>query len=271
MSLPEGKYVEVEGQRVHYHEAGEGDRTLVFFHGSGPGASGYSNFKGNFPFFAERGFRVLVPDTVGYGHSSKPSDAKYTLQWMTDHARGFLDAVGADTFSVVGNSMGGAMAIRLALDLPDRVEKLVLMAPGGLEDRETYMAMEGIRRMIRAIFKAGINAETMRGIFELQLHDSSLLTEETLAERLAIAPSQPKEVTSTMRIPDQTELLSALSCPVQGFWGVDDKFCPVSGAMKLATRCAEAEVTLLSQCGHWVMVEHQALFNDRALDFLQRS
>ncbi|MEO7329099.1 MAG: alpha/beta fold hydrolase, partial [Minicystis sp.] len=132
-AVPEGKYADVgEGLRIHYQEQGEG-KPLLFLHGSGPGASGYSNFKGNYPFFAARGYRVIVPDTLGYGYSSKPDDRDYGLDFLVGALHRFTRAAGIERCAVVGNSHGGAMAIKLALDHPTLVEKLVLMAPGGLE------------------------------------------------------------------------------------------------------------------------------------------
>ena len=269
MSLPEGRYAELDGLRVHYHDVGQGP-VVLFLHGSGPGASGHSNFKLNYPAFAEAGFRCLVPDTLGFGFSDKPTDQPYTLERMVGVTRALLDHLEIERCVVVGNSMGGAMSIRLALDCPERVERLVLMAPGGLESRETYMAMRGIRRMIKAIFGGGgLTRESLRKVFELQLFNPDDIDDATLDERLEAAADQPPEVTSTMRIPDQTELLGDLSCPVLGFWGVDDQFCPVSGAMKLATRVSDCRVTLLSGCGHWVMVERTELFNRRSVEFLR--
>ncbi len=268
-SIPEGKYADIgDGLRVHYHEAGEGP-AVVFLHGSGPGASGYSNFKGNFPVFAAAGFHALVPDTLGFGLSSKPTDRKYSIDFMVDGVVALLDQLEIDTFSLVGNSAGGAMCIRLALRHPERVEKMVLMAPGGLEARETYMEMPGIKAMVRAIFgRDGLTHESLRRVFERQLYDPSDIDDDVVAERLAIAQEQPQWVIQTMRIPNQEADLPRLSCPILGFWGVDDQFCPVSGAMKLATGCPDAKVTLLSQCGHWVMVEHTDYFNQQSIEFL---
>src|SRR5262249_14711784 len=80
--VPEGKFVDIgDGLQIHYQEMGAGKNALVFLHGSGPGASGYSNFRRNYPFFAERGFRTIVPDTLGYGYSSKP-EVDYTLDFL---------------------------------------------------------------------------------------------------------------------------------------------------------------------------------------------
>lgn len=268
-AVPEGKYVDVgEGLRVHYQEQGEG-KPLLFLHGSGPGASGHSNFKGNYPFFAERGYRVLVPDTLGYGYSSKPADRDYGLDFLVGALHRFTRALGVERCAVIGNSHGGAMAIQLALDHPELVDKLVLMAPGGLEEREAYMKMEGIRTMMKVFLgPEGITREGMRKVFGLQLFDASLVTEAIIEERFAIARDQPKRVLTSMQVPHLAPLLDKLRCPVLGFWGVNDQFCPVSGAMTLATRCARARVMLLSACGHWVMVEHQGVFNATTLAFL---
>jgi 4,5:9,10-diseco-3-hydroxy-5,9,17-trioxoandrosta-1(10),2-diene-4-oate hydrolase len=58
---------------------------------------------------------------------------------------------------------------------------------------------------------------------------------------------------------------------VFALWGVNDKFCPMSGAVTLATNCKDTRVVLLSECGHWVMVEKRAFFNDACTRFLLES
>jgi len=269
-AVPEGKFADVgEGLRVHYQEAGEGPAVL-FLHGSGPGASGYSNFKRNYPYFAARGLRAIVPDTLGFGYSSKPEDVDYTLELLVGATRRLLGALGIERCAVVGNSHGGAMALRLAIDHPELVDRLVLMAPGGLEVREAYMKMEGIRTMMKVFLgPEGITREGMRRVFGLQLFDPRTLTEEILDERMEIAVTQPRRVLSSMSVPHLAPELDKIRCPVLGFWGADDKFCPVSGALILAQGVKQARVMLLSECGHWVMVEHPELFNRTSTDFLR--
>ena len=276
MTFPPIQHAELgDGLQMAYREAGEkpedpASATVVFVHGSGPGASGHSNFKGNYLAFAEAGFHVLVPDAIGYGHSSKPDDAKYELAFLVEQLRRFLAVKGVQKAALVGNSLGGAMSIQLALDAPELVDRLVLMAPGGLEEREVFMKMRGIRRMLRCIFDPdGITLAGMRKVFELQLFDSGLLTYETLQERLEIAKTQPQVVFSTSKVPNLAGRLSELSCPIFALWGMDDQFCPRSGAWRIAQACKRARVLTLSECGHWVMVEHRALFNRLAVGFLR--
>ncbi len=269
-AVPEGKYVDVGGGlRVHYHEAGEGP-VVLFLHGSGPGASGWSNFRRNYPYLAARGYRCLVPDTLGYGYSSKPDDRDYDLSMLVGVVARFLDALGVASCAVIGNSHGGAMSMLLALEHPTRVNKLVLMAPGGLEERETYMQMDGIRTMLKVFFGPdGITREGMRRVFGLQVVDASLIGDDVIEERYEIARLQPKRVLSTMHVPNLAPRLPEIACPVLGFWGIDDRFCPPSGATTIARSCKNARVVLQNSCGHWVMVEHEAMFNRLTHDFLE--
>ena len=271
-AVPEGQYVDIgDGLKIHYHAEGSGP-PVVFLHGSGPGASGWSNFRRNYPAFAAAGLRAIVPDTLGYGYSSKPENIEYTLDFLVAALRRGLDALGIERCAVIGNSHGGAMAIKLALDDPKRVSRLVLMAPGGLEERETYMKMAGIRAMMKAFLaEGGMTREKLRGVFELQLYDKGLITDEILGERLEIAETQPKKVLTSMQVPHLAPLLGQLSCPIFALWGMDDQFCPSSGALRIAQSCKNARVMLLTECGHWVMVEKAALFNRLCLDFVQEA
>src|SRR5256885_14216283 len=153
------------------------------------------------------------------------------MQCPVEKLARILDAVGAPRVAAIGNSHGGALAISLALAHPERVSRLILMAPGGLEERETYMKMEGIRAMMKAVLqKGGITREALREVLKLQLVDQGHLTEELVDERYAVAVEQPTRVLTTLGVPYLAPRLKELQCPVLGFWGMDDRFCPPSGA-----------------------------------------
>ena len=272
-SIPEGRYAEIEGGlRIHYHEANGGggpSAPVVFLHGSGPGASGYSNFQGNYPFLAEHGLRVLVPDNLGFGRSSKP-ELDYELDRVLAALKAFLRVLGVERCALVGNSHGGALAIQLALDEPERVSKLVLMAPGGLEVRERYMEQRGIRSMFKAVSApGGLTRESLRRVLELQVYDAAHISEELVSQRWEIAQTQPKRLFETLRVPHLAPRLPELRCPVLGLWGNQDQFCPVSGASILSEHCPNSRVMRISGCGHWVMVEQRKLFNQLCTEFLR--
>ncbi|MBT8765999.1 alpha/beta fold hydrolase [Metapseudomonas boanensis] len=268
-ALPQGRFVTLpDGLRLHYLEAGEGE-PVVFIHGSGPGASGHSNFKQNYPVFESAGYRVIVPDLPGYGASDKPETA-YTLDFFVNALSSLLDALDIQRCVLVGNSLGGAIALKMALDQPKRVSRLVLMAPGGLMEKEQYyLQMEGIQKMGAAFANGELNdAVGMRRLLSLQLFDASLISDETVAERVAVVQQQPRCVLTTMQVPNMAARLGELNCPILGFWGMNDKFCPSSGAQTMLEACRNIRFVMLSECGHWVMVEHRELFNRTCLDFL---
>ncbi|WP_175774419.1 alpha/beta fold hydrolase [Burkholderia anthina] len=268
MTPPAGIFTDVPGGlRLHHFEAGEG-RPVVFIHGSGPGASGFSNFKHNYGAFAAAGHRAIVVDLPGYGQSSKPSDVAYTLDFFVGALHAQLTALGIGPAVLLGNSLGGAIALKYALDHPGDVDGLIMMAPGGVEDRETYFQMEGIQRMVKLFTNRQMNDDTMRELLTLLVHDPAIVTDALVAERMKVCVEQPTEVLSTMSVPNLTSALADLRCPVLGFWGTDDRFNPVGGALKFVERCRDARVVLMNRCGHWVMVEHAAYFNRECVDFL---
>ena len=122
--------VRVNGKDIFVAEAGAG-APVVLLHGGGPGASGVSNYSRNIDALAKH-YRVIVPDMPGYGRSAKGVDRSDPFGYLADHIRGMLDELGIERAHLVGNSYGGSCALRLALDTPHRVDKLVLMGPGGV-------------------------------------------------------------------------------------------------------------------------------------------
>lgn len=268
LPLPTGHYVTLDnGLTLHYLEAGSGP-IVVWLHGSGPGASGYSNFKGNYPVFAEAGYRNIVLDLPGFGRSDKPDNVNYDLDFFVNSLRGFLDKVSIDRCTLLGNSLGGAIALGATLAYPERVERLILMAPGGVEERETYFQMPGIQRMVEVFGQGPMGVEQMRHVMTLQLFDPSQLEEALLQERAAVAVTQPGNLFSTMLVPNMTERLEEIQVPILGFWGTNDLFNPPAGAFKVLDNAPNARFVMLNRCGHWVQVEHEALFNRECIAFL---
>ena len=273
---PRGETVESAGLTLHYHDyrapggkaAGGNGRTVVFVHGSGPGASGYSNFKLNAPVLAEAGYRVIVPDLPGFGYSSKPTGIDYTTDFFVTHLVGLLDAIGVERCALVGNSLGGGVAIRTALDHPERVVKLVLMAPGGIEELDTYMAMPAMARMIANFTSGALDRSGLRQILQTLVFDPAVVTDALVDERYAIAQTQPPEVLARMRIPNMEAELGRIACPVLAFWGMDDEMLPPGGGHKILKASRPSRLIEVADCGHWVMVEHARMFNAACLDFL---
>ena len=209
---PRGETVTVGDIEVHHRSHGplDGD-AVVFVHGSGPGASGHSNFKKNLDAFVAAGHRVIVPDLPGFGYSSKPDDRDYTTEFFSTHLVGLIDALGIDKFALIGNSLGGAISIRIALDHPDRVSKLILMAPGGIEELQTYLAMPAMAKMINNFVGGKLDRDGLRRVLETLVYDPVHVTDELVDERMTILQDQPPEVLGRMKIPNMERELHQIS------------------------------------------------------------
>ncbi len=269
---PRGAIQQVQNLSLHYNDhrpQGDASGTVVFVHGSGPGASGYSNFKKNVGAFVDAGYRVVVPDLPGFGYSDKPTDLDYTTTFFSEHLLGLLDGIGVDRFTLIGNSLGGAVSIRLTLDHPERLDKLILMAPGGIEELATYMAMPAMKRMIDNFVGGALDREGLRNVLKTLVYDDVHVTDALVDERWAILQNQPPEVLGRMIIPNMEAELAQIACPVLSFWGVDDELLPASGGAKITRACRPSRNIEVANCGHWVMVEHTRMFNAACLDFLR--
>ena len=269
VSPPKGEFASVGDLEMHYNDYGRDlGGSVVFIHGSGPGASGHSNFKGNIQCLVDAGYRVVVPDMPGFGYSSKPADRDYTTDFFRDALVGLIQGLGISRCALIGNSLGGAISIRTALDYPSLISKLVLMAPGGIEELDTYMAMPAMAKMISNFVDGTLDRDGLRNVLTTLVYDPVHVTDQLVNERWAILQNQPAEVLGRMIIPNMEAELGNLQCPVLSFWGIDDELLPASGGLKITRACRPSRNIEVADCGHWVMVEHQRMFNAVCLDFL---
>lgn len=273
--IPVGNYVTLSsGHRLHYHEVGKpsADKpTILCLHGSGPGASGYSNFKGNMNAFAAAGYHVLVPDYLGFGLSDMPEDVEYSTDLHVPAMKDLLDALGVTKVVPIGNSLGGAISLQFTLTYPDMVPKLILMAPGGLQEPQEYaFSMPGVLRMLQFVSNRPFGIDDFRDLLSHLVFDQKHITDAAVNERFPVALKQPIPVYASMRVGVYADRLHEIKCPVLAFWGTHDKFLPVAHAQILAEKLPEAKVILSNQCGHWVMIEDRDYFNAECLAFLGR-
>lgn len=274
-AIPEGKFHRTsDGLDIHYHELGSpsADRpTILFLHGSGPGASGYSNFKHNMQPLADAGYHVLAPDYPGFGYSSKPVDVDYDAAFFVRAVRDVVRASGAGKVVPVGNSLGGVVALEYVFAHPDEVEKLVLMAPGGMDHPMNYAPFQvGLTAMFRWVAQRPTDEASFRQVLSLLVHDAADITDDAVSERFPVALEQPSEVWTRMRTGSYAERLGEIRCPVLAFWGAQDKFIPVSQAVVLAQRVKDLRLVISGKAGHWYMIEEKDDFNRDTLDFLAR-
>ena len=266
------KFAQVGGLRIHYNEVGTGE-PLICLHGAGPGASSWSNFRTNIDAFSGE-YRTILWDMPQYGKSEKVVIEGGRLTYISGVLREFMDQLGIQKARLVGNSMGGQVAIKLAIDSPERVEKLVVIGstPVG-QSLFCPMPLEGIK-MIGNYYKGeGPSLEKMRTLIQTLLFDSSFLTEEVLQERYE--SSLDPDVIRIMRDspPSREDLgdqLHKVACPALIVWGMDDRFGALDIGLLMLRKFQNARMHIFSKCGHWAQVEHADEFNALVLDFMER-
>ena len=269
--LRENRYTVAGGHEIHIAETGDaGAPAVVFIHGSGPGASGASNFRQNIAAFVEAGYRVILPDMIGYGASSKPAGVDYPLELFTDTLFAALRAHGVERAHLVGNSLGGGVAIQIALGHPEFVRSLVLMAPGAVAEQASYFTMPGIAKMVSSFGGPDFNlAEQKRLVSNLVHPDfAPKIPDQLVAERFAVARTQPKDVLARMKTPNLGLRLGELTQPIFVLWGLNDEFCPESHARLFLDQCRDVRAITFARTGHWVQVERAEEFNRYCLAFL---
>ncbi len=271
-SIPVGAFFTTsQGYEIHYHEVGTrapGKASILMLHGSGPGASGYSNFKGNFPILADNGHHVIIPDYLGYGLSSKPAEFVYRVENQVRLIRELLAHCGVAKVSIVGNSLGGWFALHHAIHHPEEVDKIVVMAPGGCEPPGEFVSeMKGLKELFRIPAERDFSIPAMRNLFDLFMFDAADVTDVVLEERLEIARTQPPEIFSTLGGDITTPRLSDVRAPVLAFWGYHDNFVPYRHSKYLLDNLPDVRLISSNRAGHWFMMEQPELFNRECLSF----
>jgi 4,5:9,10-diseco-3-hydroxy-5,9,17-trioxoandrosta-1(10),2-diene-4-oate hydrolase len=273
----EGTSRYLEGEyRLHYHEAGFGP-PLVLLHGSGPGVSGWSNFAGNFPVFAQR-FRTVVFDLPGFGRSERPALDRAYPRVVAEALIVLLDKLSLAHAHVLGNAMGGYVALEFALAAPERVDRLVLMGPGGLSINVLGPdPSEGARRL--ADFMMAPSRQAMVDWVDTMVSDKSVVDDALIDERLANAEA-PGAMESAMAIfsslaehPEPMPMwarLKGIEAPTLVVWGRDDRMLPLESALLGFRQLPNAELHVFSRCGHWPQVERKTDFERLVIDFLSR-
>lgn len=269
-----GSSVLAAGVATNYHHVGAPTERppVVLLHGSGPGVSAWANWRLNLPALGER-LEVFAPDLVGFGFTERPADADYGLDLWRRHLLGFVDALGLQRFSLVGNSFGGALALSLATHEPDRVERLVLMGSVGVPFE--------ITPGLDAVWGYQPSLAAMRDLLDLFAFDRSLVTDELAGLRhaasvrpgfqesfAAMFPAPRQRWVDAMTVPDQA--IRGLRHRTLVLHGREDRVIPMSNALRLLSLIDHAECHLFGECGHWTQIEHADAFNRLVGDFLTR-
>lgn len=266
---------------LRYYDTGAGP-TVLFLHGSGPGVTGWRNFRGVLPAFSAH-FRCLVLEFPGFGVSDDAGG--HPMIDAQGAVAPFLDGLGVDRVDIVGNSMGGGVGINFAIHQPDRVRRLVTI--GGIG---TNVFSPGPSEGIRLLQEFTEDPTRTRLVDWLRsmVYDEALVTEELIAERWELA-TDPETLAAARRmygkkafaqmmafmrssdIPQPWTQMHKVAAPTLLTWGRDDRVSPLDMALIPMRSIPNAELHVFPNCGHWAMIEAKAAFEATVLSFLLRA
>ena len=260
------RFLESKGAKIHYHDAGEGP-PIVLLHGSGPGATGWSNFGDNIVELSKR-FRTIAIDFPGWGKSALdiPEDGR-----LVTAVRILLDELGVEKAALVGNSMGGVTSIGFTAAYPDRVSHLITMGTG-FAGANVYtgntIESEGMKVLIGAYREP--TPENFKRLVEIMCFDPKFATDELAKERSEAALANPEFLEAflagrLMRVmPNLNEAVPALmglDVPTLAIHGRNDRTVHFENSMRLVSLVPNSRLVLLNRCGHWAQLEHAEEFN----------
>ncbi|QSE89328.1 alpha/beta fold hydrolase [Rhodococcus pseudokoreensis] len=265
---------------LRYHEAGDGP-PLLLLHGSGPGVTGWRNFRGNLGVFAEH-FRTFILEFPGFGVSD--DFGGHPMLTAGDAVLRFLDGLGLDEVAVLGNSMGGIVGTQFAIAHPERVAKLITI--GGI-GRNLFSPGPGEGINLLMEFTDDPTRERLIAWLHSMVFDPAMVTEELIEERWTQA-TDPETLASARKMYSKAAFeagakaalesdatpywaqLHKVTAPTLLTWGRDDRVSPLDMAIIPMRSIPRAELHVFPNCGHWAMIEQKTAFESAVLAFLLR-
>jgi len=256
------RFVMAAGHQTAYFECGSGE-PLLLLHGSGPGVSGWTNWGGVMDKLGEH-FHVFVPDIAGFGFTEFRDATTYDIKFWVNHLVEFMDAVGIERASLIGNSFGGAVGIGLALFAPARLKRLVLLGtPAG-----TFVQTKGLA----GAWLYEPSVDNMRALMELFPYDRSLITDELVQSRYQASAREGAQEALRKLLPrpdDEGETmvkgfpeaaLQKITAPTLVLHGREDRVVPLECGIRLVENIPNADLFVFGRCGHWVQSEQRDKF-----------
>jgi 2-hydroxymuconate-semialdehyde hydrolase len=263
--------IDVAGIETNYHDQGLGTPVLLI-HGSGPGVTAWANWRGLIPVLSSS-HRVIAPDVAGFGYTDAPKDFQYNPATWTAHMFGLLDALGLPRVSVIGNSLGGALALKMAIDRPERIDRVVTMGTAGIPHPIT----DGLE----AVWGYQPALDRMRKLLDFFLYDTSIVSPDLadLRYRATLRPGAQERFASMFPAPRQ-KMLDSLALPEEALralphrtllvHGREDQVVPVLTSERLSKLIPNSDLHVFGKCGHWSQIEKADEFAELVQNFLSR-
>ncbi|WP_129667073.1 alpha/beta fold hydrolase [Phytoactinopolyspora endophytica] len=284
-------WLDALGAEVRFHDAG-GWRTRSLEAGDTGahvicigGLTGHVEaFVRNVVPLAERGLQVHAIDALGHGWTDKPADVTYHAPVFTDHLLRLLDAIGAERAHIVGQSLGGWIALWTALQHPDRIGRIVHVTGAGiaLDDDARQRESKAVHSRVQDVTRKAVDAPTLESVrtrLEWLVADPASVTDElvetryriyTLPESRAVMPKlvaeQPSDENRAYMLTEQR--LAAIQHEVLVLWSDKNPTTPAEVGRRASEILPNGRFEMINGAGHWPMFEQPAEFNRIVGDYL---
>ena len=281
MSVPyRSWFVKYNGMKTHFVEAGDGE-PVVLVHGGGPGACGEHNWSNNIPALAKH-FHVFAIDLIGYGLTDKPA-IEYSYQAKVAHVAGLIDTLGLEKVRMGGNSMGSYIALRYAMDNPENIKKVLMVATATVATAlgVGQVSQEGTK--VRSVVGDVVTEQTMRDWLGMLINNKERITDQLVKRRVeygnlpGAVEAQKSYRSHSSRIKtdanlhqyfDISQRLPKVTFPLGLVWGKNDRFAPIELAENIKKALPNlTEFHLVEGSGHQVQNDQPDKFNEIAINF----
>lgn len=279
-AAPDGTFATVGGFRVHYVEEGPPDgQAVVLLHGLAASSATWN------PVIAalHDTYHVIAPDLLGFGYSQRSSEPIYTLRRRAQNLAALLDHLGVERATVVGHSLGGAVALQFACSYPVRVARLVLVdAVAGYDGKgrtPSPVAGEVLRRTPLGkivLAQTFYDDARVRKILGSAYYNPAQVTPEVLENyrgprRVRGSAESFLALTATRPDDDLPGCVPQIAAPALIVWGRQDRLVKPADAERLHADLPDSRLAWIEECGHVPQEEHPAEFIRVLRDFLEEA
>ncbi len=274
-------WLDIDGMRIHCLTAGESGSPVMLLHGAGVDSASFSWGEVIGPLAAHH--RIFAPDLPGYGQSSKP-DIQYTIEFYVSFVEHVLDVLHLEKVSLVGLSLGGAIALALTLRAPGRVEKLVLVDPYGIQDKVVAHMLSYLYVHLPFLDEVswwliGRSRSLVRwSLLDGLIYNPAHLSDE-LVDRVYQAAREPgagkayisfqrSEVRWSGLRSNFTSRLHEITISTLLVYGAEDRAVPLAYVQRAHALIRNSELSIMQECRHWPQGEQPEEFTRVVGSFL---
>jgi pimeloyl-ACP methyl ester carboxylesterase len=271
------------GARAHYSAAGSEGPAVILLHGGIVGSSGQAGWRYMIPYLAENGFRVFAPDRPGFGLSDTREQywpKRGFLSWV-EFVHDFANALCLDKFFLAGNSQGAQAAATYAVNYPERVERLILIATGGVNQALNVDMSKVLPSTIKTPPYDGTPAG-MQALMEPIIYRKESFSQDLLEMRSRSANMQQASFDSANAYnrraatdPNVKQLLNLegrldkITIPTIYLYGRQDVLGPVENAYLQEDKLPNVQMFYPDECGHQGQSDQPDMFNQVFLEFFR--